>query len=109
MQEGEILVCNDCVKTGFEHRYLQTVFLNGAYCAYIELMVSNSPFNFVYNANHDYYNDTTQDIRIVNGSYIAAPSNVELRALYPEKCNPYFQIDSTLFDVLKRHLSVSAS
>jgi len=106
MHEGEIIVCNECISPDYKQRFLWTKRIKGVYSARVASVLIAGPFNFVYNAKHDYYIDVTQDIQMSGGnSFHSIPSDIELRELYPEKCDPYYQIDSTLFDIMMRHIN----
>jgi len=104
------MVCNRCLvdaNKSIRLRYLRTNYKNGVYRAQIITIFGYiSNYDYVYNSKYDYYVDPC-DILGLSDTFKTRrlPSDIELRTLYPEKCDPYNFINSSLFDIMLRHFN----
>jgi len=108
MREGETIICGQCIGEKNEdlRRILMIVKEKGIpkSCAYVHMntglyyMVCGN--SLVYNYQRDYFISAKDGIEVSKNRTDFIPSDLELRMLYPEVCDPYYHADSTLFDIL---------
>jgi hypothetical protein len=112
ISEGEIIVCEKCIRVlernlPLSTRYLRVTRWEGNYLGEVELVSSRficvfSNHPYVFNLQRNYYVNI-QDVLYKNSSFM---SDIEIRALHPLTCNPYFLADSTLHNILLHKLTI---